>query len=99
MQLEELVYNGRDNTIALRLSSDGVTLKHTLITRCQLLIGGTLLDSNITPTYFDLTLIDRIVFKLGSASLTVGKHQATLYVFDAAHTNGVVWGSLVINVK
>lgn len=99
MQLEEMVYTGRDNRIGLALSSDGVALNHTIITRCQLLVGGTLLDSSLTPAYFDLTLTDRILFKLGQAGLTLGKHVAELFVFDAAHTNGVRWCSLVITVK
>lgn len=99
MQLEEIVYRNRDNAIDLRLSSDGVAITHTSITRCQVLVGTTLIDSQTTPTAFDLTQADRISLKLGSSGLAVGRYPATLYVFDASHANGLVWGDFTILAK
>lgn len=99
MLLEETVYLGRDNAIELRLTSDGVAITHTSITRVQLQIGATLLDSQAQPTFFDFTAADRLKLKLGSAGLAVGRKTATLIIYDALHANGLVWADLVLNVK
>jgi hypothetical protein len=97
--LEEIIYNNRDNSIALALSADGSTINHASVTRCQVLVGATLIDSQVTPALFDLTAADRLTFKLGAAGLTVGRYTASLIVYDATHTNGIVWGQFVAIVK
>jgi hypothetical protein len=99
MYIEETVYLGRDNTIALKLSSDGITIDHSSITRCQLLVGVTLIDSNVAPLWFDLTQADRLILKLGASSLVVGRYVAKLIIFDAGHSNGLMWGTFSLVVK
>ena len=99
MLIEEVVYTGRDNSISLKLSSDDVVINHTAITRCQLRIGSTLIDSNVSPSWFDLTQADRLILKLGASSLIAGRYTATLIIFDPGHSNGLVWDELVITVK
>jgi len=99
MQIDEIVYKGRDNVIALALSSDGVALEHNQISRAQVLVGATLIDSATTPALFDLTQADRIVLQFGASSLQTGRYPAQLVIFDSQTPNGVVWGSLVITIK
>jgi hypothetical protein len=99
VQTEEIVYLLRDNTIALSLSTDNVAIAHNSITRCQVTVGATLIDSNVSPTWFDLTQTDRLVLKFGASGLTAGRYTATLMIFDATHTLGLVWGQFVILVR
>ena len=99
MLIEELVYLDRDNEIVLRLSSDGTTITHSGLTRVQLLVGDTLLDSQVTPALFDFTQADRLILKLGESDLTPGRYAATIYVFDDTHTLGLMWGALIITIK
>lgn len=102
MRIEETIYSGRNNIIGIKLSADGVALtalQYAAITRCQLLVGATLLDSAVTPALFDLTQTDRIVIKPGAATLTEGCHQSWLVIFDADNTLGIVVGELLITVK
>ena len=104
MLIEETVYLSRSNTIDLVLSSfDTVTngyvvINHTAITRCQLRIGATLIDSNVAPTWFDLTNTDKLIIKLGGSALTAGRYNATLIIYDAGHASGLIWDDLVIVV-
>lgn len=99
MQIEEIVYNGRSNTIELSLTSDGVVIAHNTLSRCQVYVGATLIDSNVSPAWFDLTKTDRIILKFGASGLTAGRHTATLVIFDAMNPLGLVWGDLIITVK
>lgn len=98
--LEEKVFNGRGNTIEIALYVGSSILTHTTITRAQLKIGSTTLDSN-TPAeaaFFDFTEEDRIILKLGAAGLTAGPQVARLIIFDATFTTGVVWGDIMLLV-
>jgi hypothetical protein len=97
--IEEVVYLGRDNSIALSLSSDGAAIVHNALTRVQVLAGATLIDSAVSPALFDLTKADRITLKFRLAGLTTGRYPCTLVVFDTLNTNGLVWGGFVIVVK
>lgn len=99
MRIEPIIYNNRNNALELSLQSDGTAIVHNTLTRCQLIVGATTLDSNTTPALFDLTQADRLVLKLGSAGLTAGKHLARLVVFDALNTSGLVWGEFVLTVS
>lgn len=100
MNLEELIYLGRDNEIALQLSTDGVTMDHTTITRVQAVVGTLVIDSNSIPTAFDFTHLDRLILRLGNVvGLMAGRYTATLIVFDASHSNGVVWGQFNLTAK
>jgi hypothetical protein len=98
--LEEHVYSGRDNIIALALYVGSSLLTHTTLTRARLEIGDTVLDSD-TPSqagYFDLTNDDFIILKLGDAGLAAGGQIARLIVFDDVYTDGVVWGEFMLLV-
>lgn len=99
MQIEEIVYLLRDNTIVLSLSTDNAAIMHNTITRCQVIVGTTLLDSNVSPALFDLSQTDRLILKFSASGLTRGRYAATIAIFDATHTLGLVWGHFVIVVK
>ena len=98
MDIEEIVYTARDNTIELSLSTNGEAITHTVITRCQVKVGTTLLDSAVNPTYFDRTNADRIILKFGDAGLVAGIYTAKLYVFDINSIEGLFWGDFALTV-
>lgn len=97
----EQVYSGRDNTITLTLSEDGVPIAdHTQFTRVVFKVGidGVLstndivtFDSDVNPGYFDLTQAASITIKLGQAALPKGKHWCDLILYTGSSPNGVVW--------
>lgn len=99
MPIEEVIYNGRSNTIALSLTSDNAVIVHNTLSRCQVYVDAMLIDSNVSPALFDLTNADRLLLKFGQAGLAAGSHTATLVVFDALNINGLVWDSFVLVVK
>lgn len=99
MAINQAAYNGRDNAISLQLTSDNAVITHTGLTRCQLLVGDTMLDSALTPSLFDMTNADRIILNLGGAGLAIGTYAAILYVFDGNGPNGVRWGEFTLTVS
>lgn len=100
MIIKEIVYTGYRNTIELNISIDGSTelIDHSLLTRCQLNMNGTLIDSAVNPAYFDMTKADRIILKLGSAGLPAKNYNATLIIFDDTSVEGLVVGSFLVTV-
>jgi len=102
--LEEIVYQGCDNAIELALMSAEadalpVAIDHTAITRCQVQVGSTLVDSATTPALFDLTSSTQITLLFGASTLPIGRNLSTIKIFDAAHQDGLTWGQLYITVK
>jgi hypothetical protein len=98
MEIEEIVYTARDNTIELSLSTNGEAITHTGITRCQVKVGNTLLDSSVNANYFDRTNADRIILKFGDAGLVAGTYTAKLYIFDVNSIEGLFWGDFALTV-
>jgi hypothetical protein len=98
MDIEEIIYTARDNTIELSLSTDGEPIAHTSVTRCQVKVDNTLLDSAVNPTYFDRTHTDRIILKFGDAGLIAGTYTAKLYIFDVSSVEGLYWGDFTLTV-
>lgn len=99
MDVEEVVYTARDNTIELSLSTDGVVITHTGIVRCQVKVNNTLLDSAVSPQFFDFTQADRLILSFGEAGLLTGDYTAALYVFDINSTEGLFWGDFLLTVR
>lgn len=101
MLIEEHVYLGRDNIIALELDIDKAAIVHTTVTRCQLYVGkaATVVDSNVNPTWFNFTIANEITIKLGASSLPVGRHQTKVVIFDSANPLGIVWGFISLTVE
>lgn len=102
---EQTVYIGRDNTIEMALLKDGASIDCTLLTRCMVLAEDkvlntvTTLDSQTHPEWFDRSNKDKLIMKFGQAGLAAGRYAATLIVYDAGRTNGIVWEDFVMLVK
>ncbi|MBI5578130.1 MAG: hypothetical protein HY895_03175 [Deltaproteobacteria bacterium] len=99
----EKVYNGRDNSVDLQLLADGSPVDLAPVTRMQLTVGETTLDSQANPAWFDWApappLTGKVVLKLGAAGLTPAESQeAVLYVFDPGNPNGIRWGTFHLNI-
>ena len=98
MEIEEIVYTARDNTIELSLSTNGEAITHTGITRCQVKVNSTMLDSSVNPEYFDFSQADRIILSFGDAGLPAGIYTAKLYLFDINSIEGLFWGDFALTV-
>ena len=98
MEIEEIVYTARDNTIELSLSTNGEAITHTGITRCQVKVNSTMLDSSVNPEYFDFSQADRIILSFGDAGLPAGIYTAKLYLFDINSFEGLFWGDFSLTV-
>jgi uncharacterized membrane-anchored protein len=98
MDVEEIVYTARDNTIELSLSTNGEAITHTGITRCQVKVNSTMLDSSVNQEYFDFSQADRIILSFGDAGLPAGIYTAKLYLFDINSFEGLFWGDFALTV-
>ena len=98
MDIEEIVYKNRDNTIQLSLTTNGTAITHTSIRKCQVKVKNTVIDSSINPSYFDFTNADRLILKLGDAGLTAGQYTAKLYIFDSTSVEGLFWKEFSLTV-
>lgn len=99
MNIEEIVYTGRDNEIMFSLSTNGTPINHALITRCQVKVGSTMIDSATSPNLFSMVTADKLILTLGLATtLTEGDYTAKLYIFDLDNAEGVCWGEFDLTV-
>lgn len=103
--IEETVYRGRDNPIALILKNNDANLSTTemsAITRMDIRYNGTYYSSASSPTLFDWTTFNedaKVIIKLGMCGLTTGSDANTeLIVYDAANTNGLMWDVFKLTV-
>lgn len=101
--LEEIVHLGRNNTIELALMSAEpdalpVAIDHSTLTRCQVLVGSTLIDSATAASLFEFSAA-KLILKFGAAALPVGRNLSTITIFDADNPLGLTWGDLFITVK
>jgi len=98
--LRKIVYLDRDNTIKLRLTSDGAAVDLSSITKMELLVGDTTISSVSSPDAFDWSdhgadtdADDRqLVLALGDESIAAGSYDAALIVYDGDNPDGIVWG-------
>lgn len=101
MRIEERIVNARNNQIVLKLTVDDPLTGVAAVVqpnRVQVAVGATLLDSAVNPEYFDFTVDNIVRLKLGAASLVEGRYLAKLYVFDAAHAEGLLWVEFIVEV-
>jgi len=98
-----LVYLGRDNVIDLVLLADDEPVALSPVTRVVLSLDETkIVDSNTVGlgsglpfeiragTYGDET-VDLLRLRLGGQTITTGRYQARLTLYDPDHPNGLVW--------
>jgi len=94
--MSDIIYLNRDNQIVLELRTNNVLQDLSGLTRAQLIIGDTTLDSATVSGYFDWTDtgygIGTLVIDAGSATLTEGYYCSYLIIFDNTNPNGIVWG-------
>ena len=97
----EVTYLGHDNTIDLLLKADGVAQSLSGVTRMTLEVGTVTVDSDVSGSAFDWApgVTGKLILALGAEGLTEGTWQATLTVYDASNTNGIVWGTFNLIVE
>lgn len=96
--IEETIFIGKDNTFTVEYA--GITFPTA--TRIEFSLNGTTVNSVDDPTFFTSTLQTdgRIIFKLGAAGYVVGDAGfATVCIFDASNTNGVVYSSPTVPTR
>lgn len=107
--ITETVYRNRDNIISLALKartatgSDSLEQDISASTRMQLLIGQTLIDSQLSPGAFDWDTAGasgQLDLDIGmEKGLRLGTYRARLTIYDTTYPNGLVWGFFMLNVK
>ena len=97
------VYNGHDNAIGLKLTEDGAPYSLTNVTQVTLTLGDWIVTS--TNQAGDLIRWQRPEYKSNEMRIALagewtpaGQYDAWLVLYDAANTNGVVWGQFKISI-
>lgn len=88
-----VIYIGRDNTVTLQLTDDGVAQDLSSATKFEVTINGVSVNSVDTPAAFDLSdaVNGNITLAFGGQALTEGTYNIRVVVFDATNTDGIVW--------
>jgi len=93
--MSETIYLNRDNQIILELRSDEQLVDLSGVTRMQLVVGTTTIDSS-GSSYFDWTDTGygkgTVIIDAGSANLSTGIYDSYLVVYDNTNANGIIWG-------
>ena len=92
-QIIEDVYNGRDNTIDLLLTEDGVSITHGDITRVVVALNDdddTEIDSDVDGGAFDWAN-DKLILALGGLGITAGSYNADIFIYTSGNPNGIQW--------
>lgn len=100
--MTNLVYLDHDNIIQLILTSEGAAQPLSGITKMTLSFGGVLIESDngdTDPIRWAKAGYDtgEVRFYLGDQAITAGSYDVPLVVYDANHTNGIVW--IIIPIK
>ena len=104
MGLVERVWLQHDNTINLVLKEDGSAIDTSGLTKITTTLGGITFKS--TNQAGDLIRWNQVGYEtgeirinLGDQNLSVGRHKATIVVYNASNPDGIVWGSLTVRVE
>jgi hypothetical protein len=102
--INETVFNGRDNAVWVGLRVNKTLIDLDEVTRMQLLISGTVYDSDALGSgdsaVFDWTQGDGIlILRLGNLGISSGFYNAELVVFSDDNPNGVLWDTLRLRFK
>lgn len=97
-------YRGRDATEELVLLEDGEPVDATPVTRIQVDLGATVVDSQTAPAAFEwpvpLTFkrasgerieVQGMRLNLAKSDLAAGQYVGQLVIYDASHPNGLPW--------
>ena len=104
MGLNEYLWLNHDNTINLILKEDGSAIDTSGLTKITITIDSiTFKSTNQSgdPIRWNQGGYDtgEIRIDLGDQNISEGRHKATLVVYDATNTDGIVWGSLTIRAQ
>lgn len=99
--ITETVWLDHDNTIDLVLTADGSAVDLSSVTKMELEIGDdTIIDSATSADAFDWSEGDgKLILALGGETITAGTYTATLIVYDATNTDGIVWDQFTLVVR
>ena len=95
-QITEILYAGNDNSFTVEYTVDGSLYDFSATTKVEFTLNGTTVDSVANAAYFDFSVgtDGRIIFKLGQAGyVAADSGDATVTIYDATNTNGVVFSS------
>jgi hypothetical protein len=93
--VKELLFVGKDNFFAVKFKINKSNADFSANTRIEFKLNVTTVNSVDNPEYFDITGgVGEIKFLLGAAGyVAADSGLATICVFDAVNTNGVVYAS------
>jgi hypothetical protein len=99
----EFIYLGHDNTVDLILKADGVAIDTAAITSMTATFGSTTITSNnkaTGPIKWDQAGYDtgEIRLDMGAETIPVGTYDCWINVYDPSNPEGVVWGTVRIQV-
>ncbi len=104
---DEIIWIGRDNSIDLQLFANSSATDLAAVTQIKLNLGNVVIDSTSASSGY--IRWNQIGYKTGEIrifggstvlSLSTGRYNAKLVVFDPSNTAGVVWDDDVpIRVK
>lgn len=98
---EEIVFNGRDNSVDLILKEDGSAKDLSSITRIDVVVDGSVKLSETNKStgniQWDVGTTGKVIIKLGtlapSQRLAAGVYDFDLILYDASNTRGLLWRS------
>lgn len=106
-----IFFRDRDNTEELVLLEDGEPIDATPVTRIEMDLGATTVDSRTAPDAFEWpvplpfkrpngerTEVQGMRLNLSKSGLSVGKYRGRLVTYDAGHPNGMVWGGVSVRM-
>jgi hypothetical protein len=93
MTTYEHIFLGHDNVIDLLLTADGDIVDISNTTRATALFDSTLIDSDTSMSVFDWSEGEDGILHLtfGEESIPTGSYKVVITLYDAVHTDGIVW--------
>lgn len=97
------IWKNRDNKASIELDADGVAQDISALTRATLTVGALTLDSAKHSNVFDWTTAGssgQLDITAGHVNgLQTGQFKGVLTIYDGTYTRGLVWDSLMVEVK
>ncbi len=102
--MSEIVYLAHDNTIDLLLKANDVAENLSGVTKITATFGAvtiTSTDKAAGAIKWDQAGYDtgEIRMDLGGESISAGTYYVYIVVYDAVHTDGIVWDKISIKVE
>lgn len=103
----QLIANGRDNDIQLKLTEEKQPADLSTVTRVLIIISPsdgaapTTVDSDVAAAgSFDWSQGNGLlILKFGSLALTADKAVAEVVTIDGTNLNGVTWGTFPVTIR